>query len=388
MKEQSRQLSPLQSNQAAPRSLRYGSLCTLLLQGLLVLSISQTIVAAKQESQELQQQHQLPHASSLPVRTLKKEKESTTQVVTDADDDLWCKIVVFDVLFASNKGDDVAASESDTSTTTNIFYGCYPVIGNEVSERHYTVTLPDAVVAAQPAAFDLDNWWVVIPEGTIDSMTDSVVVPDASTVYGTNGPPTGRRLVSQQQLDRHHSRRLAESIGDLKVLVVYIVDKNGVRPTRSKADVFAATFTNPVSLKSQFKACSQDQLKLNPTGLDVLEVQVNLQVSGAEKQLFVSAAEDLALVEIQKITNDYTITNTRQYADLIMFIVPPGTRGGDWLAYASVGGGLSVYNDQWGSYLSATAHEVGYVLYNCSGSDTVFLYVCLFLLAIFICAER
>jgi hypothetical protein len=76
------------------------------------LSISQTIVAAKQESRQLQLNNSC---------RLRSEKESGSDAVTD----LWCKMVVFDVLYASTEEDDVA-SKSDISTTTDIFYGCYP----------------------------------------------------------------------------------------------------------------------------------------------------------------------------------------------------------------------------------------------------------------------
>jgi hypothetical protein len=281
----------------------------------------------------------------------RSEKESG-----DAVTDLWCKIVVFNVLFASTEEDDVGESKSDISTTTDVFYGCYPVTVNEVSELHYTLTLPDAVAAEQPAGVDLDNWWVVIPGGTIDIMTDAVVVPDTSTVYTATGPPAGRRL-SQQQLERHHSRRLAEAKGSLKVLVVYIRAQDA-SPTPSTNTVYETTFQNEVSLKSQFARCSLNQLRLEPTALGVLEVSVDMKVSGTDKTQFVNAAEDLALARIKSITGDTSITNTRQYADLVMYIVPPGT--GNWLAYASAGGGMSVYNDEWGIYLSATAHEIGY----------------------------
>jgi hypothetical protein len=345
--------------------MRYSSLCALLLQGLLVLSVSQTIVAAKTESQQLQQQQQqqLPTTSATvtPNRALKKESNQGQGVDVDVDvvTDLWCKIVVFDVLYASTEADDVAERKSDVSTTTDVFYGCYPVTGNEVSELHYTIVLPDAVVAVQPAQKDLDNWWVAIPGGTIDIMTDAVVIPDASTVHTATGPPAGRRL-NQLQLERHHSRRLADAKGTLKVLVVYIRAKDA-SPTPSTNTVYETAFQNEVSLKSQFARCSLNQLQLEPTALGVLDVTVNMKVSGTDKTQFVNAAEDMALARIQAITGDTSITNTRQYADLVMYIVPPGT--GNWLAYASVGGGISVYNDEWGIYLSATAHEIGYVTF-------------------------
>jgi hypothetical protein len=346
MKEQSPQ--PQQS-----RRLLTSSLCALLLQGLLVLSISQTIFAVKTDQSQPQLE---PHsaltiattgASTQPNRALQKESNQGP----DADTDLWCKIVVFDLLNASE--------EDDVTTTADVFHGCYPVTGNVVSDLHYNIELPDHVVASQPAPEDLDNWWVAIPYGSFDPVTAAVVVPDPTTVYSATGPPAGRHL-SQEQLDRHHSRRLAEATGTLKVLIVYIRAQDA-SPNFSTDDIYATAFQNEVSLKHQFARCSQNQLNLEPTGLGVLDVYVNMRVDdGTDKTAFVNAAEDLALAAIQKTTGDYSISNTRQYADLVMYVVPPGT--GNWLAYASVGGGISVYNDKWGIYLSATAHEIGYVL--------------------------
>jgi hypothetical protein len=77
------------------------------------LSISQTIVAAKQESRQLQLNNSCRSAP---------EKESGSDAVTD----LWCKMVVFDVLYASTEEDDVAESKSDISTTTDIFTDVIP----------------------------------------------------------------------------------------------------------------------------------------------------------------------------------------------------------------------------------------------------------------------
>jgi hypothetical protein len=357
MKEQSRELLPVGSPTAGRTTARYASLAFQVL--LLLSSAFGPVVATKQEQRHKQspQPHSLATTTSatttstLPVRALKKSSDSSSTAT-----DLWCKIVVFDVLYAQTAADEAAATET-TTTTTDVFYGCYPLTGNIVSELHYTVQLPNAIVAAQPAPDNLDQWWVAVPGGTIDTVNAAVVVPDATTMYTASGPPAGRRL-SQQQLDRHHSRRLASATGDLTVLVVYIRTRDA-DPSFSTDTAYETVFSNPVSLKNQFKACSQGKLILNPTALSVLDVTVPMSVN-ADKNAIVTAAEKIAVAKI----DDASITNTRQYADLVMYIVPPGN--GDWLAYASVGGGMSVYNDEWGKYLSAMAHEIGYVHASCS----------------------
>jgi hypothetical protein len=362
MGQPARQLLPLGSRRTK------GLLCTLLVQVLLVLSLSRTVIAAKQESHAQRQNGQSiatvntyeASTTSQPARTLKKDSDDAV---------LWCKMVLFDVLYASIP--EVAAES--TPTENEVFYGCYPIQkDNTVSELHYTLELPDAVVAEIPE--DLDNWWIVVPGGSTNGDKARVDVPDADSIYTADGPPTGRRLsISQKELDRHHSRRLQTATGTKKVLVVYIraLDAD---PTASVNTVYQTTFENEVSLKHQYARCSRGLLELEPTELGVVDVTVNLSVDNTDKTAFVNAAEDLALLRIQDITGDLSITNTRQYADLIMFIVPPGT--GNWLAYASVGGGLSVYNDEWGIFLSATAHEIGYVL-------LLFCCICVFLLPVY-----
>jgi hypothetical protein len=346
MEPPTRQLQPLENRRTK------GIMSMVLLQVLLVLSLSPTVESVKTEPTAQQNLQSIatttaaaPTSTASPVRTLKGNSN---------DEVLWCKMALFDVLYATEA---LGASES-TLTENEVFYGCYPVLKDKVvSELYYTLDLPDAVAAETPE--DPDNWWVVVPGGTIDVETASVNVPEADAIYIAD--PSDRRLsISQEQLDRHHSRRLATATGTKKVLIVYIRAKDA-DPTPSVNTVYETAFENEVSLKHQYARCSRGLLNLEPTELGVLDVTVNLSIDKTDKNALVQAAEAIALLRIQEVTKDLSITNTRQYADLIMFIVPPGT--GNWLAYASVGGGLSVYNDEWGVFLSATAHEIGYVAY-------------------------
>jgi hypothetical protein len=351
------------------------------------------LVTASSAAEQQQQQQ--------PSRALKKGSDDSN----DSDDDdnvLWCKIVVFDVLYGTTLGPDgdqvQDAPDAQGATTSDLFYGCYPVDDGTVSDLQYTIDLPVGVVQQQPDDSEDDvNWWVAVPDGTIDTATAVVVIPDPDTVYTASDAP-GRRLLSSLVVPQdHHSRRLASALGDLSVLVVYI-KTNDAQPTPSQETVYETCFENEISLKWQYHHCSRGQLNLEPTAMDVLTVNVDMNIidQNVRQTVLVNAAEELAIQAINDFynlngSNGNTITtvtgrvvsqitNTRQYSDLVLFIVPPGT--GNWLAYASVGGGLSVFNDKWGIYLSAVAHEVGYVM-------TVLLlsvdYYYLYLVVVWIC---
>jgi hypothetical protein len=109
MKEQSQQQLPTMPSQSYPtatRSMRYSSLC-IAATGTPSLVYFADHCRGQARVSATSTQQQLPF--------LRSEKESGNAVT-----DLWCKMVVFDVLYASTEEDDVA-SKSDISTTTDIF---------------------------------------------------------------------------------------------------------------------------------------------------------------------------------------------------------------------------------------------------------------------------
>jgi hypothetical protein len=258
-------------------------------------------------------------------------------------------MAVFDMLLEDES--------TSTGTSSKQFYGCYPVNADTgaVSDLHYLVDVPPSLDLSD--SFTDADWWMSVPGGSIDASTSTVTVPDASKLAVTTVQPA---LVEHRYLStKHASRHLAETKGNLKVLVVYIEAADAV-PTPSAQDIYLSVFENEVSLKWQYYHCSNEQLKLEPTELNVLTVKLDLKVAKNDQIAMVNAAEQAAVSAIQDVTGDSTFGNSRQYADLVLYVVPPGT--GNWLAYASLGGGMSVYNDLWGLYLAAQAHEVGHNL--------------------------
>jgi hypothetical protein len=79
-----------------------------------------------------------------------------------------------------------------------------------------------------------------------------LLVPSNAMVEIDNPPPEGRR-------------HLASKTGTLKTLVIRVIGNNGQSPpTFSKADAIDDMFTDGVSLKTQFAACSYNQLTIQP----------------------------------------------------------------------------------------------------------------------------
>eukprot|EP00536_Pseudo-nitzschia_multiseries_P015233 jgi/Psemu1/327832/estExt_fgenesh1_pg.C_8430001 len=169
---------------------------------------------------------------------------------------------------------------------------------------------------------------------------------------------------NQQQLpslsERHGRHLVASSSGNLTALVVRIVAQNGTEPTDSLETTRNNVFGDDVCLKSQFAACSKDQLIIEPfegnttTGVPVhggvINVRVDLNPSGSNKKKFLKRSNFAA---------NEQLGNLEEQFDLVLFCIPPGT-GDYWKAEANLRRWDSYYNDKWCGYVSAQMHEVGH----------------------------
>jgi hypothetical protein len=168
------------------------------------------------------------------------------------------------------------------------------------------------------------------------------------------------RLRRERKLDSS----LAGSLGTFKVLVVRIVDGAGTGPDANAEVLQENIFNDKVCLKSQYEACSHDQvlitqatefsttLENNVSINGIVDVHVNaLAVEGNYKML-----EYEAMAAANNIYGRFS--SLAETFDLVMFCQPPGT--GDWLAYAYVNDWRSFYNNKWCQRVSAQMHEVGH----------------------------
>lgn len=117
-------------------------------------------------------------------------------------------------------------------------------------------------------------------------------------------------------------------------------------------------FTDQVSLSSQFRACSQGNLRVQASEYGVIDVRVNARASDNDVNAMVNAAQEEALNVLARDYGANGLDRLSDAADFVFYITPEMNFG---LAFATVFGGTSVYNNLWGSYLGSMMHEIGYV---------------------------
>jgi hypothetical protein len=119
-----------------------------------------------------------------------------------------------------------------------------------------------------------------------------------------------------------------------------------------------------VNLKSQFAACSYNQLifeksanremSVNPNDLTtaisngVVDIKVNLDKSAGDSMVSNAVTA--------KINSVFGVSNPNVLADNVMYCYPSGVLNG--IAYAYVNSWNSVYSDEWCNNVSAQMHEV------------------------------
>jgi len=170
------------------------------------------------------------------------------------------------------------------------------------------------------------------------------------------------RLRRQRRLDKVS----AGSLDTYKVLVVRVVDGAGVCPDAKADQLQEDIFSGEVCLKSQYEACSHDQIVIEQatefstklgngvTVNGIVDVQVESLASGGNYKKLESEA-------VAAATSTYgQFSSLAETFDFVMFCQPPGT--GDWLAYAYVNDWRTFYNNKWCQRVSAQMHEVGHNL--------------------------
>ena len=191
---------------------------------------------------------------------------------------------------------------------------------------------------------------------------------NADGTYGINGD--GHRVLHVSDVDSityedfvpDHGRRLAVTTGTKNMLAIRVVaaDTQTTATEEQISDSWFGTYGDPVNLKSQYAACSYGALQCNAaskttsTGVavtnGVYEVSITNTVSGADRFVVENAVV---------AAGNADLGNMRDQFDHVMLCLPPGTSGG-WIAYAYINHYLSVYNDNWCTYVSGQMHGESY----------------------------
>ena len=163
---------------------------------------------------------------------------------------------------------------------------------------------------------------------------------------------------------KNKSRNLNAIEGNKSLLVVRVIASDA-STTASQEELADSVFGNAgdaVNLKSQYSDCSHGRLNFveaeNREG-------ANTNISGGAVTVTLDTliAEQDAVMRnaiTAKLNAEFGVTSPTQLADHVMYCLPPGTMSG--IAYAFINSWMSVYSDNWCTYLSAQVHEIGHNL--------------------------
>ena len=157
----------------------------------------------------------------------------------------------------------------------------------------------------------------------------------------------------------------ASANGNLKTLMIRVVDSNNVEPKDSVKKLKNALYKKR-SLKSQMETCSYDKLQIEAfagiteTGKEikggVTDLQVKYDISLGDQN-----KSDLNNAIFQAVTSEFGDLQSNNDIDLVMFCLPEQATSGI-VTYHFAGTKFTFYSGEWCSSISALMFNVGRAL--------------------------
>ena len=222
----------------------------------------------------------------------------------------------------------------------------------------------------------LPNGKLVIVEGITDEAREELNESTSGSVTllvnGANAPIEDGVLTIPEDgiIETIPIETNIPTIDNKRVFVIRVVAPDAQTTTTAAriSDEVFGTNGDTFNLKSQYAACSYDQLTFEPVteplggtdlqaaGVGRVDLDEDVRgVSRLEVTQSVLNAADIKYGSLQALINDGIIDN-------VMICLPPGTTDdtGNWLAYGSLNSWLSVYNNDVCNYPSFQMHTIGY----------------------------
>jgi hypothetical protein len=273
------------------------------------------------------------------------EAQPMLRHVQNRPDEILCHIVQNEIMYEPDVFGQPKHGE---------FYVCNPVESDGyISGLMYTVQLSEDILANKKDALASgEDIFVAISGATL--AVDSVVVSDSTYMR-----------VAEPAFNIRNRRNLKPNTQGILYVVVVRIIANDAEPEFTAEELYQLLFQDDVSMRTQYEKCSFGKLKMFPSSYGVLDVKVNMNAAGSTYSLLMNAAGPIA----DSMVADRSV---RDVADLIMFVIPPGTGG--WAAFATVAGkqvrslesdqrstsirisylvlfAKSVFNNRWAAYL-------------------------------------
>ena len=153
-------------------------------------------------------------------------------------------------------------------------------------------------------------------------------------------------MIEQLPVNDTRRRKLATSNPGtiLKTLVVRVSDQNGTRMMANTSQLVNDIFDDAVSLRTQYRACSKGQLRIEPAsevtdsnGTGIVDIVIPLTAAGKSRSVLQNAAVGRANALYGGSEG------LRSRFDLVLFCFPQGS--GNWIAYAYINRWASFYNN-------------------------------------------
>ena len=207
---------------------------------------------------------------------------------------------------------------------------------------------------------------IMSSNGTIDMKGQAIILSD---MVGQEEKGLFDRNLNEDDSPATPIRvRQLQSVGTRTVLVARVILDDGAYdaadPTELSNDVFG-NGVDPNNLKSQFAACSANQLLFEKTpnrvmtsnpydggttdiNNGVVDIKVNLSKSIGDNVIRNAVTTKINLV--------FGVRSPAELADHVMYCLPSGTMLG--IAYAYINSWNSVFSNEWCNYVSVQMHEV------------------------------
>jgi hypothetical protein len=267
----------------------------------------------------------------------RRASSNITENVRTYFDQLTCRLSLYEFI-----------DSQDHPNQKRSAYMCSPVLvesGGKVGDKEYEVmtAIDDSLQTEHLQALqDGLETYITITRCQVDEGQGMIRITGSS------------RISIDSTYHRTRRRKLASKEGTLRALVIRIV-MNDKQPMYSKDELYRITYQEPVSLRNQYKACSFGKLRVEPSSLGVVDARINRYATQTTNKQAVNDATAAALDYVNSQTGQ-SYTSLNEYADLLLYVTP---EMGEFLAYGSIGGGQSVYNDKWGGFVSSHMHETG-----------------------------
>lgn len=207
---------------------------------------------------------------------------------------------------------------------------------------------------------------IMSSNGTIDMKGQAIILSD---MVGQEEKGLFDRNLNEDDSPATPIRvRQLQSVGTRTVLVARVILDDGAYdaadPTGLSNDVFG-NGVDPINLKSQFAACSANQLLFEKTPNRVMTsnpndggtTDINNGVVDIKVNLSKSIGDNVIRNAVTtKINSVFGVRSPVELADHVMYCLPSGTMLG--IAYAYINSWSSVFSNEWCNYVSVQMHEV------------------------------